>query len=431
MTTQFRRNSINPSPLRASFLLIPLSLVGWLAFSSAARAQDACREGCDFPLAGTFLGLNALVNNTTGFGDTAVGALALAENTSGNNNTAIGDVALFANTTGSNNSAVGYAALNSNTGNDNTATGFGALFNNKAGSRNVALGSSALNSNEAGSDNTATGVNALHDNTANYNTAMGYQALESNTTGTNNTASGLNALNNNVVGSFNAASGAYALYSNTGGYNTADGYQALYKNTVGSHNIALGYNAGYNLTTGSNNIDIGNPGLAVEANTIRIGAVRAQANTYIAGVNGVTVPSGVGVIIDTNGHLGTVVSSKRFKDNVRPMDKESEAVLSLQPVTFRYKHELDPADVPQFGLVAEEVAKVNSDLVARDEEGKPYTVRYEAVNAMLLNEFLKAHRQLGEQQAEIEDLKAALKDQAAQIQEVTTQLGANNPRPSW
>ena len=422
---------MNRSLLQSGFLLIPLSLVGWLAFSSAARAQDACREGCDFPLAGTFLGLNALVNNTTGFGDTAVGALALAENTSGNNNTAIGDVALFANTTGSNNSAIGYAALNSNAGNDNTATGFGALFNNKAGSRNVAIGSSTLNSNEAGSDNTATGVNALHDNTANYNTAMGYQALESNTTGSNNTASGLNALNKNVTGSFNAASGAYALYNDTAGYNTADGYQALYKNTVGSHNIALGYNAGYNLTTGSNNIEIGNPGLAGELNTIRIGAVRAQTNTYIAGIIGVTVPGGVGVIIDANGHLGTVTSSKRFKDNVRPMDKESEAVLSLRPVAFRYKHELDPADIPQFGLVAEEVAKVNPDLVARDEEGKPYTVRYEAVNAMLLNEFLKAHRQLGEQQAEIEGLKTALKEQAAKIQKVTARLETNNPAAHW
>ena len=218
--------------------------------------------------------------------------------------------------------------------------------------------------------------------------------------------------------------------TNTGGYNTADGYQALYKNTVGSHNIALGYNAGYNLTTGSNNIDIGNPGLAVEANTIRIGAVRAQTNTYIAGVNGVTVPSGVGVIIDTNGHLGTVVSSKRFKDNVRPMDKESEAVLSLQPVTFRYKHELDPADVPQFGLVAEEVAKVNSDLVARDEEGKPYTVRYEAVNAMLLNEFLKAHRQLGEQQAEIEEVKAALNGSCGADSRGDDAVRGNNPVPA-
>ncbi len=418
---------MNRSLLRSGFRLIPLSLVGWLAFSSAARGQDACREGCDFPLAGTFLGLNALVNNTTGFGNTAGGALALAENTSGNYNTAIGDVALFTNTTGSNNSAIGYAALNSNTGNDNTATGFGALFTNKAGSRNVAIGSSALNSNEAGSDNTATGVNALHDNTGNYNTATGYQALESNTSGTNNTASGLNALNKNVAGSFNAANGAYALYNDTAGYNTADGYQALYKNTVGGHNIALGYNAGYNLTTGSNNIEIGNPGLAGELNTIRIGAVRAQTNTYIAGINGVTVPSGVGVIIDTNGHLGTVVSSQRFKDAIKPMDNASEAILALKPVTFRYKHELDPGDIPQFGLVAEEVAKVNPDLVARDEEGKPYTVRYEAVNAMLLNEFLKAHRQIGEQQAEIEGLKTALKEQASQIQKVTAQFVANNP----
>jgi hypothetical protein len=422
-------NSMRNRRLRQSgFLLIPLAFaLVWLALISTAPAQDACREGCDFPLAGTYLGNVALIDNTTGFGNTAVGALALAHNTTGNNNTAVGDVALVTNTTGSNNSAIGYAALNLNTGNDNTATGFGALTSNTSGSRNVATGSSALNNNETGIDNTATGVNSLAANTANYNTATGYQTLESNTTGTSNTATGLNALNKNVTGNYNAASGAYALYSDTAGYNTADGYQALYRNTTGSHNIALGYNAGYSLTTGSNNIEIGNSGLAAEANTIRIGARGSQTNTYIAGISGATVAGGVGVVIDTNGHLGTVVSSKRFKENVRPMEKESEALLSLRPVTFRYKHELDPADIPQFGLVAEDVAKVNPDLVARDEEGKPYTVRYEAVNAMLLNEFLKAHRQLGEQQAEIEGLKATLKDQEAQIQKVTAQFGANNP----
>src|SRR5262249_20582538 len=155
--------------------------------------------------------------------------------------------------------------------------------------------------------------------------------------------------------------------------------------------IAVGSNAGSNLTTGSNNIDIGALGLAGESNTIRIGKRGTQRATYIVGISGATVPTGVGVLVDSNGHLGTTTSSARYKEKIQPMDKASEAILSLQPVTFRYKHELDPAGVPQFGLVAEEVAKINPDLVARDDRGKPFSVRYEAVNAMLLNEFLKAH----------------------------------------
>src|SRR5207249_4051057 len=156
--------------------------------------------------------------------------------------------------------------------------------------------------------------------------------------------------------------------------------------------IALGANAGQNLTTGDNNIDIGNAGVAGESNTIRIGTVRTHANTFIAGISGVTVAGGVGVIIDSKGHLGTVVSSERFKDEIKPMDRASEAILALRPVTFRYKHELDPKGIPQFGLVDQDVEKLNPALVARNAEGKVFTVRYEAVNAMLLNEFLKEHR---------------------------------------
>jgi hypothetical protein len=184
----------------------------------------------------------------------------------------------------------------------------------------------------------------------------------------------------------------------------------------------LGFQAGFNLTTGSSNIDIGNTGVAGEANTIRIGTGGNQSNTYIAGISGVTVAGGVGVIVDTSGHLGTVVSSERFKDEVKPMDKASEAILALQPVTFRYKHELDPDGIPQFGLVAEQVEKVNPDLVARDDQGKAYTVRYEAVNAMLLNEFLKEHRKVEvqvrkgeEQEATITQVKSIIVKQDATI----------------
>jgi septal ring factor EnvC (AmiA/AmiB activator) len=179
-----------------------------------------------------------------------------------------------------------------------------------------------------------------------------------------------------------------------------------------------------------------------------------HTNTYIVGISGVAVAGGVGVIVDTNGHLGTVVSSKRFKDQIKPMDKASEAILALQPVTFRYKQDLDPAGIPQFGLVAEEVEKVSPDLVARDEEGKAYTVRYEAVNAMLLNEFLKEHRNVQElkaavakqemtiaqqqkefqstvtqQQKEIRALTASLKEQASQIQKVSDQLAMSKSAP--
>jgi hypothetical protein len=203
----------------------------------------------------------------------------------------------------------------------------------------------------------------------------------------------------------------------------------------------VGNNAGFNLTTGINNIDIGNAGVAGESKAIRIGKQGTQRTTFIAGISGATVASGVGVIVGSNGQLGTVVSSERFKDAIKPMDKASEAILALKPVTFRYKHELDPEGIPQFGLVAEDVEKVNPDLVARDEQGKPYTVRYEAVNAMLLNEFLKAHRKIEEQErraqqqdstvaelkSQVQVLTAALKEQAAQIQKVSAQLELSKP----
>ena len=234
-------------------------------------------------------------------------------------------------------------------------------------------------------------------------------------------------------GSVNAADGFAALFNNTvGSNNTANGWKALSRNTTGSNNIALGDSAGINLTTGKNNIDIGNAGVAGEANKIRIGTKGTQKAAFIAGISGATVASGVGVIVGSNGQLGTVVSSERFKDAIKPMDKASEAILALKPVTFRYKKDLDPESIPQFGLVAEEVEKVNPDLVARDEQGKPYTVRYEAVNAMLLNEFLKEHRKVTEQSGEIGELKAtvaelksALREQAAAIQKVSAQRKAD------
>src|SRR5438309_1418100 len=350
----------------------------------------------------------------------------------GNYNVAAGSQALYSNTTGDDNMAAGFQALYSNTtGDDNMAAGFQTLFTNTTGSSNVATGSQALVTNTTGSDNTASGFQALYSNTiGDHNMATGFQALFSNTTGNFNTANGTEALFFNTTGVDNTASGFQALSSNTTvSDNTANGLDALFHNTTGARNIALGKAAGLNLTTGDDNIHIGNQGMMSDSGTIRIGVQGTQTATFIAGISGATVAGGVGVIIDTNGHLGTVVSSERFKDEIKPMDKASEAILALKPVTFRYKHELDPKGIPQFGLVAEEVEKVNPALVARDGQGKVYTVRYEAVNAMLLNEFLKQHRIVQEQQAEIKALAAQLKEQAALLQKVTNRLELNKPAP--
>jgi hypothetical protein len=338
--------------------------------------------------------------------------------TSGAGNTAIGGGALQQNTTGSGNTATGDGALSQNTTADsNTATGVNALGLNTTGGANTANGFNALLRNTSGTDNTAIGVGALQSSTtASYNTANGFDALFNNTNGTANTAIGSFALVDNQSGSNNTAGGDGALFNNTtGGNNTASGVDALLSNTTGTNNIGFGFLAGSNLTTGSNNIDIGAnvPGVAGEANTIRIGKSGTQKKTFIAGIRGVTVASGVGVIVSSSGQLGTVTSSARFKEGIKPMDKASEALLALQPVTFRYKHELDPDGVPQFGLVAEQVEKVNPDLVARDEDGKVNTVRYEAVNAMLLNEFLKEHQKVEEQQATITELKSNANNQRA------------------
>ncbi|PYL75383.1 MAG: hypothetical protein DMF26_08375 [Verrucomicrobia bacterium] len=416
MTTLQLRNSGNRLHLRLALLLIPLAYV-----PLAAQAQT-CQQGClgNF---NTVLGDDALLNNTTGKHNTAVGFDALLNNNA-DNNTAIGYNVLVSNTTGDSNTAIGFQALLGNTtGSANTANGAWALFENTTGNFNTATGDEALLLNTTGNDNTANGFQALFSNTTgNSNTANGLEALLRNTTGNQNTAMGSSALSSNTTGSNNTANGFLALNKNkTGSENTAIGRNALFNNKTGASNIALGNNAGFK-TTGSQNIDIGNGGVADESATIRIGTGN-QTNTYIAGISGATVPGGIGVIVDSSGHLGTTTSSARFKDAIKPMDKASEAILALKPVTFRYKKELDPEGIPQFGLVAEEVEKVNPDLVAHDADGKAYTVRYEAVNAMLLNEFLKEHRKIQEleanaarQQKQIEALTAGLQKVSAQIE---------------
>lgn len=252
--------------------------------------------------------------------------------------------------------------------------------------------------------NTLIGEDALLNNSGFYNTAIGFQVLYNNTTGKNN---------------------------------TADGYQALLNNTTGSNNIAVGFGAGISLTTGNNNIDIGsNVGARGETGIIRVGTAGTQSATFIAGIRETPLVRGVAMAvgITADGQLGVRASSARFKEAIKPMDKTSEAILALKPVTFRYKKEFDPKGAPQFGLVAEQVAKVNPDLVACDTEGKPFTVRYEEVNAMLLNEFLKEHRKVEALEAtvtaqqkgfesQIAALTATLKAQAAQIQKVSDQFG--------
>src|SRR5437588_169773 len=286
--------------------------------------------------------------------------------------------------------------------------------------------------------NTAEGEDALLSLTLGFsNTAIGYHALYSNTTGGNNTALGFDALLSNTNSSDNTAVGCDALLSNTTGFgNTANGLYSRQNNTTGSNNIALGSFAGTNLTIGDNNIDVGNAGVSAEANTIRIGTAGTQTNAYMSGIYQTTVARGLAVVIDSTGHLGTKGSSERFKDAIKPMDEASEAIHALKPVTFHYKKDLDPEGIPQFGLVAEEVAKVNPDLVARDDQGKIYTVRYDAVNAMLLNEFLKEHRTVQELKSNAAKQEATIAKQQTQIealisglQKVSDQLELSKPAP--
>jgi Chaperone of endosialidase len=342
-------------------------------------------------------------------------------------NTAEGQNALFNLTSGSANTAVGWFSLWSNAeGNFNTATGAGVLLFNTAGA-NTAFGAAALLFNTTGENNTATGAAALLNNTTgSENAANGYQALSSNTTGGANTAIGSLALQSNTEGVFNTANGSQALSNNTtGDANTAIGFGTLISNTTGNDNTALGFEAGSGVTTANNVIAIGTAGANV-SNGCFIGRIRD-----VTTANADAIP----VMIDSHSQLGTISSSRRFKKEIKPMDQASEAILGLKPVTFHYKS--DSARTPQFGLIAEEVAAVNPDLVVRDEKGEIYTVRYDAVNAMLLNEFLKEHRKVEglkatvtRQQKGMEVLAAQLKEQAAQIQKVSAHLEMSRPATS-
>jgi Chaperone of endosialidase len=305
----------------------------------------------------------------------------------------------------------------------NTAEGQNALMNLTTGAANTAVGWFSLFGTSSGSFNTAVGAGALDLNTADENTATGAGTLLSNTTGHQNTASGAAALFSNTEGNFNTANGAFALLNNTtGSTNTANGNSALFNNTTGSFNTALGLFAGLNVTTANNVICIGANGANV-SNSSFIGHIRG-----VTTANNNAIP----VLIDSAGQLGTISSSRRYKKEIKPMDKTSESILALKPVTFHYKS--DNTNRPEFGLIAEEVAEVDPDLVVRDENGEIYTVRYDAVNAMLLNEFLKEHRTVLEQKATIAHLEkgmktiiARLEEQASQIQKVSARIAAASP----
>jgi Chaperone of endosialidase len=364
------------------FFLIILAL-GFFALSPKARAVVPPPDG-GYPGGNTAEGSSALASLTTGTFNTAVGFLSLRNNTASNFNTAIGAGSLLANT-GDNNTATGAGTLLSNGAGDfNTANGAFALFDNTTGGGNTANGASALLSNTEGENNTATGFNALHDNTIGFNnTATGRNALFADTTGSRNTAVGFEALG----------------FNTSGNDNTAIGKNALENNHTGSGNIALGVDAGTNVLTASNVICIGTNG------------GDTSNSCYIGQIFGATSGGGTAVLINSDGRLGTTTSSRRFKEEVKPMKQASEALYRLRPVTFRYKTEIDPKRTSQFGLVAEEVQEINSNLVVPDKEGKPYTVRYEAVNAMLLNEFLKEHKRVAEQQESIARLKSTVSKQ--------------------
>jgi hypothetical protein len=363
----------------------------------------------------TASGFNALSVNTTGSGNTASGAGALGSNTTGSHNTADGGGALNSNTTGSGNTATGTAALVSNiAGMNNTATGYQALQLNTSGSANSALGQAALLNNSTGTNNTASGFLALVNNTTgSYNTASGNGALSANTTGGDNTAIGNLALGSNTTASANTALGETALLMNTiGTNNAAFGEGALINNTTGSSNIALGQGAGTNAPAGnSDSIYVGSQGTGSDASgTIQIGTEGTQTGgTFIAGISGATSSSGVEVFINTNGQLGTMTSSGRFKEEISDMGDTSSKLLQLRPVNFYYKPEYDDGShLLQYGLVAEEVAKVYPEMVAYGEDGKPWTVRYQLLAPMLLNELQKQSEQNKQQSEQIRSLEERL-----------------------
>jgi uncharacterized coiled-coil protein SlyX len=424
--------------LRCGFFTLAFALCCF-ALSPPLKAID-CPSTC--PGGGnTGLGENALdsVNPARGgINNTAVGFNALTAETTGQYNVAVATAALRSNTTGDFSMAIGTEALRDNNGTFNLAIGFRVLFLNTTGVHLTGIGAAAMRNNT----------------TASFNTAIGADALRENTTTESNVAVGdaeLTAFNG-----ANTALGSIALSALTSGQeNVGVGRRALEFPTSGSNNTIMGWRAGDGLTTGDDNTFLGSEAGSNETSVSNVciqsrgdaTAFTTSNRTYIGNIRGVTVGNldGINVIVDSDGQLGTSNSSRRFKKDIKPMDQTSEAILALKPVTFHYKNAdtKKAGDTPQFGLIAEDVAEVNPDLVVRDADGQPLTVRYDAVNTMLLNEFLNEHKKVEEQQASMADLKstvalqqkemqgltAQLKEQAAQIQKVSAQLEASRPAP--
>jgi len=397
------------------------------AFSAQMQAVVPPPDG-GYPNFTTAEGQNALHSLTSGAGNTALGAYSLFGTTTASFNTAVGAGALDLNT-GDSNTAVGVAALLLNTGTKNTAVGVDALGLNASGESNAAVGAFALYSNTDGFLNTAVGEHALFANTTGeQNTAVGQLALAANIDGNHNTATGQWALGSNDHGEENTADGYQALVQNTGGtFNTAVGSNALFANATGQSNTAVGYTAGSTQDTGSGNVYIGASvdGVAGESN-----------HTYIRNIQN-TIVSGGGTdsvsVNLTSGLLGHVSSSRRYKEQIKPMDKASEALYRLKPVTYRFKKDIDPTQNVEYGLVAEEVAQVDADLAIRNGNGQIESVRYTAVNAMLLNEFLKEHRKVEQLEARVaqqhKDFDAAVAELKGQIQKVNAQLEVSKAAP--
>jgi hypothetical protein len=367
-------------------------------------------------------GSRALEANETGERNSAFGHQTLTSNTIGSENSAVGDSALHANTTGGRNSAVGAAALFDNTtGQKNSAFGVAALFANTEGELNSAVGDEALGANTEGDENAALGANALLSNTiGTKNTAAGEGVMQNNTTGNENSAFGSTALFSNETGSHNSAFGQHTLGSNTTGEeNSAFGQLALISNTTGKKNVALGFQAGNALTSGESNIDIGTyvSGPAGETKTIRIGTQGTQEKTFLAGVSGVTT-GGVAspVLVDPNGQLGTTSSSRLFKRDIRPLGPQSKRLMALRPVSFRYRRGYvhGPSSL-QFGLIAEQVAKVYPNLVVYARDGSPSAIAYQELPALLLAQARRQQVQIDHQRGTIRALRTQNRHQQGQI----------------
>jgi len=402
-------------------ILVVLSLT-YVGLLPKAEAVSPPPDG-GYPGGNTAEGQSALLSLASGSYNTAVGVFSLLSTTTNSFNTAVGAGTLLSNVAGSlerpdgvapgsENTATGAGALLSNTiGAQNAGNGAFALFSNTEANFNTAIGARALFLNTLGTENTALGAGALQNNaTGNFNSAHGSFALFFNGTGNSNAAIGDSALFSNIAGNGSVAIGESALFANTSGNNNvAIGVSAL-QNTTGSGNIALGFQAGTSVGSSGNVIAIGSPGDDVD-NSCFIGNIR-DVQTQNA--------NAIAVMVDSAGQLGTASSSARFKKEIKPMDNASEGILALKPVTFHYKN--DKTDTQQFGLIAEEVAAVNPNLVVRDKNGEIYTVRYEAVNAMLLNEFLKAHQKLEEQGATIAKQQKQIEALTTGLQKVSEQL---------